>query len=161
MNLNHIGVTVGDIGQAIDFYTAVFGLELLVDAEHVTRDSVGVERRIEIFGERWGGMLIAHLADDNGTGLELFQFTTPEVAYPPEHFDYWRIGVSHLSFSAPDIEETIARLEAHGGRARTAVHELLAGCRICYCMDPWGNPIELSTGSYRETHPPVAPTGAI
>lgn len=160
MNLNHIGVTVGDLGKAIGFYTTVFGLELLVGAERVTRDSAGVERRLEIFGERWNEMLIAHLADANGTGLELFQFTGPEMVYPLEHFDYWRIGISHLSFTTPAIEETIARLEANGGKARTAVHELLPGCRVCYCMDPWGNPIELSTGTYPQTHPAAAVTGA-
>jgi catechol 2,3-dioxygenase-like lactoylglutathione lyase family enzyme len=101
-------------------------------------------------------MRLAHLADENGTGVELFQFLELEPVYPAEHFDYWRIGVSHLAFTTPDLEETIERLEASGGKARTGIHEVRPGCRVCYCMDPWGNPVELSTGTYPQTHPSTA-----
>jgi catechol 2,3-dioxygenase-like lactoylglutathione lyase family enzyme len=156
MTLNHIGLTVGDLDQAIDFYTTVFGLTLLVGAETATRETAGADRRAEVFGERWRGMRLAHLADENGTGVELFQFLELEPAYPAEHFDYWRIGVSHFAFTTPDLEEVIARLEANGGKARTGIHVVRPGCRICYCADPWGNAVELSTGTYRQTHPTAA-----
>jgi catechol 2,3-dioxygenase-like lactoylglutathione lyase family enzyme len=155
MNVNHIGVTVGDLDQAIAFYTEVFGLNLLVGAETASTSTLGASRRAEVFGDRWRQMRIAHLADDNGTGVELFQFIDPAMVYPEEHFDYWRVGFSHLAFTSPDLEGTIAALELHGGKARTGIHEVLPGCRICYCSDPWGNPIELSTGTYPQTHPPA------
>jgi catechol 2,3-dioxygenase-like lactoylglutathione lyase family enzyme len=160
MNLNHIGITVGDLDQAIDFYTRVFGLRLLVGAEDASRDTAGATRRGEVFGRRWGKMRIAHLADANGTGVELFQFIEPEMVYPPEHFDYWRIGLSHLAFTSPDLNGAMAALEANGGKARTGIHEVLPGCSVCYCMDPWGNPIELSSGTYAHTHPSDSEGGA-
>jgi catechol 2,3-dioxygenase-like lactoylglutathione lyase family enzyme len=160
MNLNHIGVTVDDPDNAIDFYTKVFGLGLLVGAETATRNTDGADRRAKVFGEQRGKMRIAHLADKNGTGVELFQFIEPEMVYPAEHFDYWRIGLSHLAFTSPDLEGAIAALEANGGKARTGIHEALPGCRVCYCMDPWGNPIELSSGTYPHTHPSDARSGA-
>jgi predicted enzyme related to lactoylglutathione lyase len=155
MNVNHIGVTVGDLDQAIAFYSKVFELRVLVGAESASTATPGADRRADVFGTRWREMRIAHLADANGTGIELFQFVDPKLVYPAEHFEYWRVGLSHLAFTVPDLEIAISTLEAHGGQARTAIHEVLPGCRVCYCKDPWGNAIELSTGTYPEVHPPA------
>ncbi|MET7992167.1 VOC family protein [Amycolatopsis sp. NPDC005232] len=155
MNVNHIGVTVGDLDEAIEFYSAVFELRILVGAETATRETAGADRRREVFGERWREMRIAHLADDNDTGVELFQFIDPEMTAPQEHFDYWRIGFSHLAFTTPDLDSTLATLEAHGGSVRTGIHEVEPGRRISYCKDPWGNPIELSSAPYPAVHPPA------
>lgn len=153
MNVNHIGVTVGNLDEAIAFYTTVFGLEVLVGAETATTRTAGADRRAEVFGAFWGEMRIAHLADGNGTGVELFQFVEPAMVYPDEHFEYWRVGLSHLAFTVDDLEETMAALEASGGEVRTGIHEVRPDCRICYCKDPWGNAVELSTGTYPQTHP--------
>jgi catechol 2,3-dioxygenase-like lactoylglutathione lyase family enzyme len=153
MNVNHVGVTVGDLDAAITFYSEVFELDVLVGAETANTHTAGADRRADVFGERWQEMKIAHLADSNGTGIELFEFIDPAVVYPEEHFDYWRVGLSHLAFTVPDLEAAIASLEAHGGVARTGIHEVLPDCRVCYCKDPWGNAIELSTGTYSQTHP--------
>lgn len=153
MNLNHIGVTVGDLDQAIEFYTSVFDLELLVGAELADKTTPGADRRAQVFGDHWGAMRLAHLVDGNGTGVELFEFIEPAMVYPEQHFDYWRMGVSHLAFTVEDIDATAAALEAAGGEVRTDVHTVLPGCLIRYCMDPWGNALELSTGTYSQTHP--------
>ena len=153
MNVNHVGVTVGNLDLAIAFYREVFGLRVLVGAEDASTATAGADRRADVFGAHWGGMRIAHLADDNGTGVELFEFIEPAMVFPENHFDYWRIGLSHLAFTVPDLEDTMASLEAHGGAVRTAIHEVLPDCRVCYCKDPWGTPIELSTGTYPDTHP--------
>ncbi|MET7393751.1 VOC family protein [Dactylosporangium sp. NPDC005572] len=153
MNVNHVGVTVGNLDQAIEFYTRVFELELLVGAETASRQTPGADRRAEVFGARWGRMRLAHLADANGTGVELFEFIEPAMVVPEEHFDYWRMGLSHLAFTVEDLEGTLAAFEAAGGTVRTGIHTVRPGCRICYCRDPWGNAIELSTGTYPETHP--------
>jgi catechol 2,3-dioxygenase-like lactoylglutathione lyase family enzyme len=153
VNVNHIGVTVGNLERGIEFYTSVLGLELLVGAETANKHTPGADRRAQVFGAHWGEMKLAHLADGNGTGVELFEFIEPAMVYPEEHFDYWRLGLSHLAFTVDDIEATMAALTAAGGEVRTDVHEVLPGCLICYCKDPWGNPIELSTGTYPQTHP--------
>ena len=155
-NVNHIGVTVGNLDEAITFYSRVFVLQVLVGAEDASTRTVGADRRAQVFGTRWGHMRIAHLADENGTGVELFEFVEPAMVEPEEHFDYWRIGFSHLAFTTPDLEASIERLRQYGGRTRTDIHEVLPGCRIIYCMDPWGNPIELSTAEYPVVHPCVA-----
>jgi catechol 2,3-dioxygenase-like lactoylglutathione lyase family enzyme len=153
VNVNHIGVTVGNLDEAIEFYTGVLGLELLVGSETASKNTPGADRRAQVFGQHWGEMKLAHLADGNGTGVELFEFIEPALVYPKEHFDYWRVGFSHLAFTVDDIEVTMAALVAAGGVVRTDIHEVLQGCLICYCKDPWGNPIELSTGTYSQTHP--------
>lgn len=153
MTVNHIGVTVGNLEEAVRFYTSVFGLEVLVGPEAANTGSPGAARRAQVFGQRWAAMKIAHLADENGTGVELFEFIEPVMVSPAEHFEYWRIGFSHLAFTVEDLEACLDKLTASGGQVRTEVHTVLPGCRICYCKDPWGNPIELSTGTYPQTHP--------
>lgn len=153
MKVNHIGITVGNLDEAIEFYTTVFGLELLVGAETASTSTPGADRRAEVFGARWGEMRLAHLADGNGTGVELFEFIEPAMVYPEEHFDYRRVGFSHLAFTVDDLEAAMAALTSAGGGVRTGIHTVRPGCRICYCKDPWGNPVELSTGTYPQTHP--------
>ena len=153
METNHVGITVGDLDAAITFYTSVFDLQVLVGAETASTQTPGADRRADVFGDRWKKMRIAHLATDSGMGIELFEFIDPAVVQPDEHFEYWRIGLSHLSFTVPDLEASIEAFVAAGGVARTAIHEVREGCRVCYCKDPWGTAIELSSGTYPETHP--------
>jgi catechol 2,3-dioxygenase-like lactoylglutathione lyase family enzyme len=149
MTLNHVGLTVGDLDHGVRFYTEACGLKLISGPGSMDgSDPTGAERRRQIFGPRWNGMKLAHLADENGTGVELFEFPEPATESLPEEFRFWRIGVSHLAVTADDMASSRARLEALGGTARTPVFTLSPGVQICYCQDPWGNAIELSTVDY-------------
>jgi len=84
----------------------------------------------------------------DGAGFEIFQFVRPPVHQLEEGFDYWNTGVSHIAMTVDDLEAVIARITELGGRARSGIHELPSGTRICYCADPWGTAIELVTTSY-------------
>lgn len=86
MRVNHIGVTVGDLDAAVAFHRDVFGLDVLVGPETAQVGAPGTRGRLDICGERWRDMRIAPLADENGTGVELFQFVEPpsrRTAVPP------------------------------------------------------------------------------
>ena len=149
MALNHVGLTVGNLDEGVRFYTLVCGLNLIAGPGSIdTSDPSGTARRREIFGPRWQGMRLAHLADENGTGVELFEFPEPDAEPQPAEFRFWRIGVSHLAVTVNDMEASRDRLVELGGKARTPVFTLHPGCRICYCEDPWGNAIEFSTVDY-------------
>jgi catechol 2,3-dioxygenase-like lactoylglutathione lyase family enzyme len=41
------------------------------------------------------------------------------------------------------VAATVERLEAHGGKRRSAIHGALPGPVYCYCEDPDGNVIEV------------------
>jgi catechol 2,3-dioxygenase-like lactoylglutathione lyase family enzyme len=147
--LNHVGITVGDLDAAVRLYEAVFNLEVLVQPQLATLETAAGERRRDVFGPRWGAMRIAHLATrDGGIGIELFEFLEPATVAPEIGFEYWRRGISHLCFTVEDLEGSIEKLVSFGGRKRSQIHTVWPGTRICYCEDPWGVVIELSSRDY-------------
>lgn len=149
IEVNHIGITVGDLDAAVTLYKAVFDLEVLVEAETATLKTAAGDRRRDVFGPRWGGMRIAHLATrGGGTGIELFEFLEPATVAPDEDFAYWRRGISHICFTVDDLEASIEKLISFGGRKRSQIHTVWPETRICYCEDPWGVVIELSSRDY-------------
>jgi predicted enzyme related to lactoylglutathione lyase len=155
LKINHIGITVSDIDAAVDWYSSVFDLTVLVPAHDATTETDGAARRRDVFGAAWKHMKLAHLADRDGVGFELFQFVEPPVIATEDGFDYWNIGISHIALTVDDLESTIDRIAAGGGRARSSVHDLPSGVRICYCADPWGTVIELVSGSYAQLVSPA------
>ena len=147
--VNHIGITVGDLDAAVTLYKSVFDLEVLAKPQAATLETPAGDRRRDVFGPRWGGMRIAHLATkDGGIGIELFEFVQPATVAPEVDFEYWRCGVSHFCFTVDDLEDSIDRLISFGGRKRSQIHTVWPGTRICYCEDPWGVVLELSSRDY-------------
>lgn len=148
--LNHVGITVGDIDTAITWYTEVFGLKLLLGPIYCDTTTPGAQRRQDIFGPKWGAMKLAHLGTRNGAGIELFEFVEPATQPREENFTYWLTGPHHVAVTVADIHDTLARLVAKGGRQRSGVFDVEGRAYVCYCEDPWGNVLELATASYRE-----------
>jgi predicted enzyme related to lactoylglutathione lyase len=148
-DLNHVGVTVGDIDAAVTFYVDVLGLELLDGPMLCTTTTPGAERRADVFGERWGAMKLAHLLTSNNAGVELFQFIDPPVERRENNFTYWHTGPHHLAFTVDDVPESVERIVAGGGKQRTAIYDVHGDSYICYCEDPWGNVVEVVSVSYR------------
>jgi len=148
--MNHIGLTVGDIDAAVQWYAKVFGLRLLDGPMVCDTTTSGADRRRDVFGERWRGMKLAHMLTANGCGVELFQFLEPEARKPGESFAYWRFGVHHIAFTVDDFDAALGRICDNGGRARTSVYDVHGQTFICYCEDPWGNVLEIVSRSYAE-----------
>lgn len=79
------------------------------------------------------------------TGKRVFQFDDPEMEVRPDGFEYWRTGLSHLSFTVFDVRAARDLVISRGGTARTEVHAVGPNRFICYCQDPWGTTIEISS----------------
>ena len=150
MRINHVGITVPDIDAAVKWYCDALDLTVLVAAHDATTQTAGADRRRDVFGSRWGHMKLAHLADSDGVGFELFEFVTPPGVMPQDGFEYWNGGISHIALTVDDLEATIERIVAGGGRARTEIHQVASDVRICYCSDPWSTTIELVSGTYAQ-----------
>jgi catechol 2,3-dioxygenase-like lactoylglutathione lyase family enzyme len=138
--VDHVGLTVTDLDAAIEWYRAVFGLEILQGPDVI---GGGEDRVRDIFGPNVADFRIAYLGSPTGTRLQLFEFTDPPVERRSESFDYWRTGISHVGLACADVADAVARLEAHGGRRRSSIHGAPPGLVYCYCEDPDGNVIEL------------------
>ena len=133
--LDHVGISVPDIEAAVAWYRDVLG-------------SYFGQIVADIYGADFRGMKIAHLATADGVGIELFQF----VANAPQedNFEYWKDGIYHICILDPDIEDLVKRIEESGGRRRSKVWRLWPDkpYRICYCEDPWGTIVEVSSHPY-------------
>jgi catechol 2,3-dioxygenase-like lactoylglutathione lyase family enzyme len=141
--VDHVGLTVIDLDAAIAWYREVFGLGVL---QGPTVIGGGEERARDIFGPAVADFRIAYLGSEAaGARIQLFEFTEPAVERRPESFEYWRTGISHVGIGCSDVAEAVARLEAHGGRRRSAIHGAPPGPVYCYCEDPDGNVIEVIT----------------
>ncbi len=147
VELNHAGLTVTDIDEAVSWYVDVFGLSLLFGPEEV-----GSGRARAIFGEAFGGMKRAVLGGSNGTGLELFEFLEPKSVRREDNFEYWKTGIFHVCFTCPDVGASVAAVVASGGRARTEPLAAGDGRLIAYCEDPFGNVLELTNRSMPATY---------
>jgi catechol 2,3-dioxygenase-like lactoylglutathione lyase family enzyme len=84
--------------------------------------------------------------------VELFEFEEPRVAVPPSR--QVADGLMHFGVHVPDAAAALARVEAAGGRARSAVHGIRPGDdapRFVYCEDPDGHVFELMEADSRRT----------
>jgi catechol 2,3-dioxygenase-like lactoylglutathione lyase family enzyme len=143
--IDHAGLTVPDMDQAVAFFTEVIGCRVVTsfgpfrdDEGSFMTDLLDVHPRAVI--ER-----ITLLRCGDGSNLELFQYRAPEQAQsPPRNSD---IGGHHLAFYVADIEAAAADLRARGVRTLMGPFAVTegpaAGQSILYFLAPWGLQLEL------------------
>ncbi len=147
--LDHVGISVPDIDAAVAWYRDVLGCYVLMEPmEAVADDSHFGQIVGDIFGEGFQGMKIAHLATADGVGVELFEFAASAPQETP--FAYWKTSIFHIAILDPEIEALAKRIDESGGRQRSKVWKLWPDkpYKVCYCEDPWGNIVEISSHPY-------------
>ena len=151
-SLNHVGVVVGDLDQAIEFYTQAIGFDVLGGPATFTYEAVGDARSLtDVFGERYREVRMCWLATGGVTGFELFQFIDPPTEQSPP-FQYWKTGLMHVAVTVHDVDIVADRIVAHGGVRASQVWRWNEGHYWIYCRDPWGNIVELNSMSYERVN---------
>ena len=152
--LNHVAITVTDIDAAVKWYQKLFGCTVMM-APITAGDDGGhfAEITADIFGAVFEKMMLAHLTTGDGVGIELFQFINPKSVRTEDNFEYWKTGIFHICMTDPEIEDMAKRIDQSGGKQRSKVWLLWPDkpYKVCYCEDPWGNIIEISSHSYVQT----------
>ena len=135
-NVDHYGVSVPDMDQAITFYTRALGADLLwrVGPFHETPTGAEIDQ-VEIAMLRLGPNL----------NVELLAIRAPgQNRQAPATTD---IGAAHLAFFVDDLEAAGASVAAHGGtllgQPVNTAGEPKRGERIWYFKTPWGAFMEL------------------
>ncbi|WP_336658818.1 VOC family protein [Leucobacter sp. USHLN153] len=148
---SHVGITVPNIGEAVEWYRTVFDYYLLAGPLEVLEDDtpLGVAAT-GIYGTGFARFQFAHMASPDGNGFEIFQFDAPAYERPDDTFQFWRSGVNHFALTAPDVAALAADVVAAGGRQRSDVVTINEdrGYQILYCEDPWGNVFEVCSHPY-------------
>jgi len=134
VSLNHVGVTVSDIGRSIAFYRDVVGMD------------VYSRRRMQ--GEWFDTLTHNSGADIDTAMLRLEGFVLQLVQYhagaggtlPLAHH---HVGNPHLCINVADVDAKHVEAVAYGGLEPTPIVDILgAGIRSFYVHDPDGLPVE-------------------
>ena len=131
--LDNIGIVVEDLDAAIAFFEEL---------------GLTVEGRAHIEGE-WASQAvgvpglrseIAVLTTPDGHGrLELSTYLAPDAITPQPHpTPPNTVGLHRVMFAVDDIDDTVARLAAHGGEVLDRIARYEDAYRLCYLRGPSG-----------------------
>ncbi len=131
--LDHISVVVDDLPAAIAFFTTL-GMEregeALVEGPWVDRVNGIQDVRINI--------VMMRTPDGHGR-LELTKFRNPAlVAAEPAIAPPNTLGLRSVMFAVDSVDDTVARLRAHGGELMGEVVQYEDKYRLCYMRGPAG-----------------------
>lgn len=164
--VDHIGLTVPDMEQAVQFFTGVLGFEefythgpyedLEGDSQSVYFDRHPRARTVEI-----------RMLRTRNLNLELLQFEAPDQAQRMPKTSDW--GSAHIALYVEDMAQAVDSLRAHdaqvlGGPLPLPGPEAGAGAEFCFFLTPWGQPLELisypegkayESGTSRRLYSPV------
>ena len=156
MKMNHVGILVGEMDKAIEFYTKALGLAIVMDKSKVEeeRESAIGKMCIAVFGEGFKGFNIAHLVTTDGIGVELFEMKERDERHV---VDFSRIGIFHFCLETDDFEAVMAKTEKYGGKVRMDImryhpEDDSKPYKMVYLEDPFGNLFELYSHAYKDTY---------
>jgi catechol 2,3-dioxygenase-like lactoylglutathione lyase family enzyme len=142
---DHVGITVPNLDEAIDFFCKVIGCELVYcapsfgdDEGTFMKDQLNVHPRARI-------RRMAFLRCGNNSNYEVFEYEAPDQASAvPRNSD---IGGHHIAFYVENMTKAIEHLEDHNVRilGKPVVEEegVDLGVTWLYFLSPWGLQMEL------------------
>lgn len=141
---DHVGFTVPDLEQAVDFFVNVLGCEPLYELGPFRSDADWMQAHLGVH-PRTVMRKLRFLRCAFGSNFELFEYESPDQnRQQPLNSD---VGGHHLAFYVDDIGAALEYLRAKGVRilgeptVRTAGPN--AGQTWIYFLSPWGMQLEL------------------
>jgi catechol 2,3-dioxygenase-like lactoylglutathione lyase family enzyme len=130
--MDHVGVVVDDLDAAIAFFVEL-GLEL--EGEAVV-EGRWVDRVVGLDDVR---VDVAMVRTSDGHGrLELTKFHTPRALSTESNAPANTLGLRRIMFAVDDIEDVVARLQAHGAELVGELEQYEDSYRLCYVRGPEG-----------------------
>src|SRR5437660_12821366 len=110
LQMHNVGIVVDDLKAAIAFF-AELGLELEGEA---TVEWQWVDRIVGLNGVRSDSAMMR--TADGHSRLELTKFQRPTATTVELNAPVNTLGIRRIMFAVEDIEEVLARLQAHGAK---------------------------------------------
>jgi catechol 2,3-dioxygenase-like lactoylglutathione lyase family enzyme len=131
--IEHTGIIVSDMAQAIDFYSNTLGFELIQKVDDCSGEFV--EKGVGIPGAK---MMLAHLKiGDADTIIELLHYVNPQSKPMPSDAKSNDIGVAHVAFNVSDPDAYYEQLKSKGVEfISPGVMNSSTGERFCYFFGP-------------------------
>ena len=131
--LDHVSVVVYDLAAAISFFTA---LGMTIEGE-MPIEGAWVDRVNGIEGVQVD-IVMMRTPDGHGR-LELTKFRNPQlVAIEPAIAPPNTLGLRSVMFTVESVDDTVARLRAHGAELVGEVAQYEDKYRLCYMRGPAG-----------------------
>lgn len=131
--MDNVAIVVDDLDGAVAFFTEL-GMELDSKA---TVEGRWVDRTVGLDGVRSDIAMMR--TPDGHSKLELTRYVTPAASGAgPENPPPNTLGLHRVMFAVDDIDDTIARLRAHGAELLGEVTQYESIFRLCYLRGPAG-----------------------
>ena len=131
--MDHVSVVVDDLPAAVAFFTTLgMTIEGKAPVEGPWVDRVNGIEGVQV------DIVMMKTPDGHGR-LELTKFRNPKlVAIEPATAPPHALGLRGVMFAVEDLDETLARLRAHGAELLGEVAQYAEMYRLCYVRGPAG-----------------------
>ena len=141
---DHIGFTVPNLDEAVDFFVNVIGCEAFYDLGPFQFDDDWMQRQLNVH-PRTVMRRLKFLRCRHGSNFEIFEYEAPDQnPAQPKNSD---IGGHHLAFYVDDMDAALAWLREKGvrilGEPVVRTEGPSAGQTWVYFLSPWGMQLEL------------------
>lgn len=133
--VSHIGLCVSDLERSMRFYCDGLGFatQEVHEVDNLFADALEVQRDV---------VLTSQFIRKDGMAIELLHFRSPgTVGSPSTHRN--QLGLTHLSFVVPDLEQAAAALVAAGGTVLAPTRVKDPNVDLMFLSDPDGTRIEI------------------
>jgi catechol 2,3-dioxygenase-like lactoylglutathione lyase family enzyme len=140
---DHIGFTVPNLEEAIDFFVGVIGCEYLYSLGPVQSDEDFMQEQLNVHPRAVFTNCL--LRCKHGSNFEIFEYSAlDQNEQQPKNSD---IGGHHLAFYVDDFDAALAYIKAQGltvlGKPVVRTEGPVAGQTWIYFLSPWGMQLEL------------------
>jgi catechol 2,3-dioxygenase-like lactoylglutathione lyase family enzyme len=135
LELDHTGITVPSLSEALSFWVEVLGFRHLYTWDFPANVFVA-----QLTGVPGSGMQLA-MVERDGRQVELLEYSAPgdRTTLKPRACD---VGSVHIALNVDDIDDLVSRVEARGwvrcGPIQTIQEGERAGLRLVYVASPYG-----------------------
>jgi catechol 2,3-dioxygenase-like lactoylglutathione lyase family enzyme len=131
--MDNVAIVVDDLDAAVAFFTEL-GMELEGKGQV---EGLWADRTVGLDGVRSDIAMMR--TPDGHSKLELTKYHTPAASgAEPENPPPNTLGLHRVMFAVDDIDDTIARLRAHGAELLGEVAQYESIFRLCYLRGPAG-----------------------
>jgi catechol 2,3-dioxygenase-like lactoylglutathione lyase family enzyme len=141
--VEHIGLTVPNLDEAVAFFRDVIGCDFIFDGGRYGPDPDFLPANLGV--HRDASFRYCFMRCGNGANFELFEYDSPDQNRTrPKNSDH---GGHHIAFYVDDFAAALAHLKAHGvpimGTPEHIETGPAAGSWWVYFLAPWGLQLEL------------------
>ena len=131
--MDNVAIVVDDLDAAVAFFTEL-GMELEGKGQI---EGIWADRTVGLDGVRSDIAMMR--TPDGHSKLELTRYHTPAASgAEPENPPPNTLGLHRVMFAVDDIDDTVARLRAHGAELLGEVAQYESIFRLCYLRGPAG-----------------------